>query len=84
MESSDAARSPEQATRERAFHRVFDALEEIEIVTGRVRKYRDEVAKLDGCDDVVAVMGTAADRLEAARKELQQGAYFNAGQSRLF
>jgi hypothetical protein len=37
-----------------------------------------------GCDDIVTIMGTAARQLEAARRELQQAAYHNAGQSRLF
>jgi hypothetical protein len=84
MSTSDAVRTPEQVARERGLTKVYDALEEIEIVTERVRRYRDEVAKLSGCDDLVAVMGTAADRLSAARRELLQGAVFNAGQSRLF
>jgi hypothetical protein len=84
MAASDAVRTPEQVTRERALNKVFDTLEEIEIVTQRVRRYRDEVAKLSGCDDLVTLMGTAARQLETARKELQQGAYLNAGQSRLF
>lgn len=64
--------------------KVFDSLEQIEVATKRVRAYRDEVATLPDCTDLVTVLNTACDRLEAARKELQQGAYFNRGQTRLF
>lgn len=84
MAAADVARSPEQATRERGLTKVFDSLEEIELVASRVRKYRDEVATLPGCDDLVMAMSATCDQLESIRKELQQRAYFNQGQNRLF
>jgi hypothetical protein len=84
MSTSDAVRTPEQAARHQGRLRLDDTLEEIAVVTQRTRRARDEVAKLVGCEDIVTVLNTAADRLEAARKELMQGGYFGAGQDRLF
>jgi predicted metallo-beta-lactamase superfamily hydrolase len=37
-----------------------------------------------GCEDLARVLGTAQEKLEAVRKDLFQGAYFNAGGPRLF
>lgn len=84
MAVSDAARTPEQTARERGLLRVDDTIEEIALATQRARRARQEVALLAGCDDLARVLDTAAERLEAIRKELQQGGYLNAGQQRLF
>jgi hypothetical protein len=84
MATSDAVRTPEQAARQEARLRLDDILEEIAPLTTRTRRARDEVARLAGCDDLARLFGTAADRLEAARKELMQGGYFGDSQQRLF
>jgi hypothetical protein len=84
MSTADMARSPEQVIRERALNKVFDSIEEIEIVTGRLRRYGAEVAKMPDCDHLAKCIVRAADQLEAARKELQQGGYFGTGQGKLF
>lgn len=84
MTTADEVRTPEQATREQAHGIVFDALQEIEHLTARLRRYRGDLDALPDCSDLATVLGTAADRLAAARRELQQGALFNNGQTRLF
>lgn len=84
MTAVDGARSPEQATRERAQGIVFDAIQEIEHLASRVRRHRGDVDALPDCSDLATVLGTAADRLDQARRELMQGALFNSGQTRLF
>lgn len=84
MATADDVRTPEQATRERAQGLVFDALQEIEHQTTRLRRYQSDVDALPDCADLATVLRTAADRLDAARRELQQGAMFSNDQTRLF
>jgi hypothetical protein len=74
------ARSPAQETRERALNKVFDTLEELELFAdrlglrgGAVQRGREVIA-IGHPGDLVA--GTT----DAARHELQRGAYVNAGQ----
>lgn len=84
MDSSPAVRSAEQAARERAQTQAANALDEIDATTRHVEQYRDAVAGMPGHDDLVALLNTAADRLAQVRKELRQGLYSNADQTRLF
>jgi hypothetical protein len=84
MTTSDLDRSPEQAAREAGLKEVAGTLLDIEQAIERAKRGRRAAATLVGCDDLVRVLGTAADRLEAARKELFQGAYFSADQPRMF
>lgn len=84
MTAADDVRTPEEKARSRANVIVFDAIQEIEHLTTRIRRHRADVDALPDCSDLATVLGTAADRLAAARRELQQGALFNHGQTRLF
>jgi hypothetical protein len=82
--STDAARTPEETARFQGRLRVDDTLERLAVLTTKIRRTRDEVARLAGCEDLARLIGQAAEQVEATRKELMQGAYFGAGQDRLF
>lgn len=84
MTTSDLDRSPEQAAREAGLREVAETLMNIEQAVKRAERARKATAMTIGCDDLSRILDTAAQRLEAARKELTQGAYFSADQPRLF
>ncbi|HET8680259.1 MAG TPA: hypothetical protein VFM54_00050 [Micromonosporaceae bacterium] len=81
---SDVDRSPEQAARETSLKEVAGTLLDIEQAIDRARRARRVAATMVGCDDLARVLNTAAERLEAARKELFQGAYLAGDQPRMF
>ncbi len=84
MSTSDLDHSPEQAAREAGLREVAETLTNIEQATRRAQRAQRTAAMTVGCDDLARVLETAAARLEAAHKELMQGAYFSADQPRLF
>jgi 23S rRNA G2445 N2-methylase RlmL len=81
---SDLDRSPEQAAREDGLREVSEALVNIEQAIKRTERARRTAAMTIGCDDLARMLGTAVRNLEAARKDLFQGAYFSADQPKLF
>jgi hypothetical protein len=83
MTASDLGRSAHQAAREGALVEVADVLLDFERVIESATKAQQKAVLTDGCDDLARVLGTSVRNLEAARKDLFQGAYFSADQPRL-
>lgn len=77
-------RGPEQEARETALREVSETLLNIEQAARRAKQAHRVAAMSVGCEDLARVLGTAEEKLEAVRKDLFQGAYFNAGGPRLF
>lgn len=84
MATPDRPDDANEAARKEGRVLVEDTLADIAALIVRTRRSRDQAGKLTDCDDLTRLLDPAAERLEAARLELQQGAYFNAGQQRLF
>ncbi|MEH1013448.1 hypothetical protein V6U90_10075 [Micromonospora sp. CPCC 206060] len=81
---SDLDRTPEQAAREAGLREVSEALLNIEQAIKRTERAQRTAAMTVGCDDLARMLATAARNLEAARKDLFQGAYFSADAPKLF
>lgn len=82
--SAEYQRSPEQAARENALREVSETLLNIEQAARRAKRARQAAAMAVGCDDLARLLDTAEQKLEAARKDLFQGAYFSGDRPRLF
>lgn len=76
-------RTPEQAGREEALQEVSHTLKEIEAAARRAEQARKRVVELDEEQNLEVALRNAGERLEAARKELFQTAYFSGPQQRL-
>lgn len=76
-------RTPEQAAHEGALREVAETLRNIEQAIGRAQRAHRAVDSADE-GNLGAAFATAAQRLEAARRELVQSAYFGGDQQRMF
>jgi 23S rRNA G2445 N2-methylase RlmL len=80
----DLDHSPEQAAREAGLREVSEVLLNIEQAIKRAERAERTTRMTVGCDDLARMLSTAARNLEAARKDLFQGAYFSADSPKLF
>jgi hypothetical protein len=80
---SETERSPEQIARELALHEVEATLLNIEQAIRRADRGRKAIPAGGPEQNLRMCLDAAVEQLEAARKELFQGAYFGGDQQRL-
>jgi citrate lyase beta subunit len=83
MTAPERSGSFDPFTREAMLHEVAEVLTDIEQAMESAAEAQKRAALAMGCDDLARVLGTSVRNLEAARKDLFQGAYFAADQPRL-